>query len=77
MNISVRFFLGYFLVLGLAAWFMLNIVIDEIAPGLRQTREEAQVDTAHLLAEFAADDLASGHIGDGAFAAALAAAKKR
>jgi two-component system sensor histidine kinase CreC len=77
VNISVRFFLGYFLVLGLAAWFTLNIVIDEIAPGLRQAREEAQVDAAHLLAEFAADDLAGGRIGDGAFAAALAAAQRR
>ncbi|MDR0715960.1 MAG: two-component system sensor histidine kinase CreC [Azoarcus sp.] len=77
MNISVRFFLGYFIVLGLAAWFVLNIVIDEISPGLRQTREEAQVDTAHILAELAAAELADGRIGDGAFAAALAAAKQR
>jgi two-component system sensor histidine kinase CreC len=77
MNISVRFFLGYFIVLGLAAWFVLNIVIDEISPGLRQAREEAQVDTAHILAEFAAADLAAGRIGDGVFAAALAAAKRR
>jgi two-component system sensor histidine kinase CreC len=77
VNISVRFFLGYFLVLGLAAWFVLNIVTDEISPGLRQTREEMQVDTAHLLAEFAADDLAQGRIGSGAFAAALDAVKRR
>ncbi|MDR0634932.1 MAG: two-component system sensor histidine kinase CreC [Azoarcus sp.] len=77
MNISVRFFLGYFLVLGLAAWFVLNIVIDEISPGLRQAREETQVDTAHLLAEFAAADLADGRIADGAFAAALAAVAGR
>ncbi|GHU36444.1 sensor histidine kinase [Betaproteobacteria bacterium] len=77
MNISVRFFLGYFLVLGLAAWFVLNIVTDEISPGLRQVREEMQVDAAHLLAEFAADDLAQGRIGNGAFAAALDAVKRR
>jgi two-component system sensor histidine kinase CreC len=77
VNISVRFFLGYFLVLGLAAWFVLNIVTDEISPGLRQAREEMQVDTAHLLAEFAADDLAAGRIGDGAFSAALAGAARR
>jgi two-component system sensor histidine kinase CreC len=77
VNISVRFFLGYFLVLGLAAWFALNIVTDEISPGLRQAREETQVDTAHLLAEFAAGDLAAGRIGEGAFAAALADAGRR
>jgi two-component system sensor histidine kinase CreC len=77
VNISVRLFLGYFLVLGLAAWFVLNTVIDEISPGLRQAREETQVDTAYLLAEFAAADLAAGRIGDGAFAAAIEAAKRR
>jgi two-component system sensor histidine kinase CreC len=77
LNISVRFFLGYFLALGLAAWFVLNIVIGEISPGLRQAREETQVDTAFLLAELAAADLAAGRIGDGAFAAAIKAAGRR
>ncbi|MDR2092348.1 MAG: two-component system sensor histidine kinase CreC [Azoarcus sp.] len=77
MNISVRFFLGYFLALGLAGWFVLNVVTDEISPGLRQAREETQVDTAYLLAELAAEDLASGRIGDGPFAAALASARQR
>jgi two-component system sensor histidine kinase CreC len=77
VNISVRLFLGYFLVLGLAAWFVLNTVTGEISPGLRQAREETQVDTAYLLAEFAADDLAAGRIGDGAFAAAVKAAEWR
>jgi two-component system sensor histidine kinase CreC len=77
VNISVRLFLGYFLVLGLAAWFVLDTVIDEISPGLRQAREETQVDTANLLAEFAAADLAAGRIGDGAFAAAIRAAERR
>jgi two-component system sensor histidine kinase CreC len=77
VNISVRLFLGYFLVLGLAAWFVLDTVIEEISPGLRQAREETQVDTAYLLAEFAAADLAAGRIGDGAFAAAIEAAGRR
>jgi two-component system sensor histidine kinase CreC len=77
VNISVRLFLGYFLVLGLAAWFVLDTVIDEISPGLRQAREETQVDTAYLLAEFAAADLLAGRIGDGAFAAAIEAAGRR
>jgi two-component system sensor histidine kinase CreC len=77
VNISVRLFLGYFLVLGLAAWFVLDTVTSEISPGLRQAREEAQIDAAFLLAEFAADDLAAGRIGEGAFAAALSAAGRR
>ena len=77
MNISVRFFLGYFLVLGFAAWFVLNIITDEISPGLRQAREEMQVDTANILAEFAAEDLAEGRIDGGRFTAALDAARQR
>jgi len=77
LNISVRFFLGYFFVLGLTAWFVLNTVTDEISPGLRQVREETQVDTAHLLAEMAAPDLANGRIADGFFNKALQAVKKQ
>ena len=77
MNISVRFFLGYFFVLGLTAWFVLSTVTDEIGPGLRQAREETQVDTAHLLAELAAPDLANGRITDGHFNDALQTVKKQ
>ncbi|MDR2880675.1 MAG: two-component system sensor histidine kinase CreC, partial [Azoarcus sp.] len=77
MNISVRFFLGYFFVLGLTVWFVLDTVIGEIRPGLRQVREETQVDAAHLLAELAAPDLAGGHIADGHFNRALQAVKNQ
>ena len=75
MNISVRFFLGYFLVLGLMAWFVLSTVTDEIGPGLRLVREESEVDTAYLLAELAAPDMAGGRIADGPFSRALLAAR--
>lgn len=77
MNISVRLFLGYFLVVGLGAWFVLNIFTHEAEPGIRQATEETLVDTAHLLAELAAPDLRAGHMGDGAFARAVQAAKQR
>ena len=63
MNISVRLFLGYFLVVGLAAWFVLNIFSHETEPGIRQATEETLVDTAHVLAELAAQDLANNRIG--------------
>jgi len=75
LNISVRFFLGYFFVLGLSAWFVLDTVVDEIGPGLRQVREETQVDTAYLLAEMAAPEMAGGHLTDGYFKKALQATK--
>ena len=77
MNISVRLFLGYFLMLGLAAWFVLNIFTHEAEPGIRQATEETLVDTAHVLAELAAPELAAGRIGRGSFAAAFAAAQGR
>lgn len=77
MNISVRLFLGYFLVVGLAAWFVLNIFTHETEPGIRQATEETLVDTAHVLAELAAQDLANGRIGSGGFAASVRAASGR
>ena len=77
MNISVRLFIGYFLIVGLAAWFVLNIFMREAEPGIRQATEETLVDTAHVLAELAAPDLASGRMADGEFASALAAARQR
>jgi two-component system sensor histidine kinase CreC len=77
MNVPVRLFLGYFLVLGLAAWFVLDVLTEEIEPGLRQVTEETLVDASHLLAELAAADLAQNRINSGNFAAALRAARRR
>ena len=77
MNISVRLFFGYFLVVGLAAWFVLNTFTRETEPGIRQATEETLVDTAHVLAEMAALELSAGHIRQGAFSDALRAATRR
>lgn len=77
MNIAVRLFAGYFLIVGLAAWFLVSIFAREVEPGVRQATEEVLVDTANLLAELAADELAAGTIGDGRFAAAVATALTR
>ena len=68
MNISVRLFFGYFLVVGLAAWFVLYTFVKESEPSIRQATEESLVDSANLLAELAAGELAAGRIEDGAFA---------
>ena len=68
MNVSVRLFFGYFLIVGLAAWFVLTIFAKEAEPGVRQATEETLVDTAHVFAEMAALDLSNGHIQNGAFA---------
>ena len=77
MNISVRLFFGYFLVVGLAAWFTLSVVTHETEPGIRQAMEETLVDTANVLAELAAQDLAAGRIDQGGFAASVRAASRR
>lgn len=77
MNISVRLFFGYFLVVGLAAWFVLNTFTRETEPGIRQATEETLVDTAHVLAEMAALELSAGRIGQGSFAASIRAASRR
>jgi two-component system sensor histidine kinase CreC len=71
MNLTLRLLLGYFLIVGLAAWFVLNSFTDEVKPGVRQTMEETLVDTAHLLAELATEDKASGKLDTKRFAAAF------
>jgi len=77
VNISVRLFFGYFPVVGLAAWFVLYTFVKESEPSIRQATEESLVDSANLLAELAAGELAAGQINDGAFATAVAAALQR
>jgi two-component system sensor histidine kinase CreC len=71
MNITLRLLLGYFLIVGLAAWFVLNVFTEEVKPGVRQAMEDTLVDTSQLLAELAADDIKSGHLNDGRFAEAF------
>ncbi len=71
MNISLKIFLGYFVLVGLAAWFVLTLFVEEVKPGVRQAMEDTLVDTASILAELAAEDVKSGHIADGSFAKGL------
>jgi two-component system, OmpR family, sensor histidine kinase CreC len=77
INISLKIFLGYFLLVGLAAWFVLNIFVAEVKPGVRQAMEDALVDTASVLAELAKADVETGNIQSGHFAAALNAYQSR
>lgn len=68
MRLSLRLLLGYFLIVGIAAWFVLAVFREEVKPGVRQAMEDALVDTANLLAQLAREDVIAGHIQDGAFA---------
>jgi two-component system, OmpR family, sensor histidine kinase CreC len=71
MKISLKIFLGYFLLVGLAAWFVLYVFVDEVKPGVRQAMEDSLVDTANVLAELAAIDVKADNIQTGNFAQSL------
>lgn len=60
MPLGIRIFLAHFLFVGLAGWFVLSTVMDEIRPGVRQSTEETLVDTANLLAELLRDAVKHG-----------------
>ncbi len=71
MKLSHRIFLGFFLLVGLATYFVLRIFVQEVKPGVRQGLEVALVDTSNLLAEIAAAELKAGTLQNGAFAEAV------
>ena len=68
MKIGLRVFLGYFVIVALAALLLARVFVAEVKPGVRQAMEDTLVDTANVLAELATDDFRSGHINDGGFA---------
>lgn len=63
MRLGLRIFLVYALFIGLTGYFVLNTVMKEIRPGVRQSTEETLVDTANLLAEILRDDVKNGTLG--------------
>lgn len=72
MRIGMRLLLGYFLIVAVAAWFVLSIFLKEIKPGVRRATEGTLVDTATLLAQFARADILSGDPQQGQLAQAFA-----
>jgi len=72
VKLSVRVLLGFFLIVGLAAFFVLRTFMQEVKPGVRQGLEVSLVDTANLLAEIAAPELEAGTLAQGTFAHAVA-----
>jgi len=60
MALGIRIFLVYVLFIGLTGYFVLNTVMEEIRPGVRQSTEETLVDTANLMAEILHDDFKAG-----------------
>jgi two-component system sensor histidine kinase CreC len=60
MRLGLRVFFGFFLIAGLSAVLLLKVFLAEVKPSVREVMEDLMVDTAHLLAEVAADELAAG-----------------
>lgn len=58
---ALRVFALYFIFVGLSGFFMLDLVVKEIKPGVRQSSEEVLFDTAQLLAQLVAPHLAEHH----------------
>lgn len=77
MHLGLRLFFGFLVITGLAAFFVMRIFVAEIKPSVREVMEDILVDTANLLAEEAAPDLAAmpqgGDLGGSRFAAAARA----
>ncbi len=68
MRLGVRLLFVFFLLNGLAVFFLLRVFTTEIRPSVRDVMEDMLVDTANILAELASDDLAGGRLQNGRFA---------
>lgn len=77
MRIGMRLLLGYFLIVAIAAWFVLSIFVQEVKPGVRRATEGTLIDTATLLAEMGRDDLLSGDAQQGKLAQAFSRLHQR
>ena len=77
MRIGLRIFLGYFLIVGLAGFFVMRVFVNEVKPGVRQAMEDTLVDTANALAQLATPDLREGRIATGQFAQSIDALVQR
>lgn len=77
MHLGIRILFGFFLITGLAGFFVLRIFVAEVKPSVREVMEDMMVDTANILAELAADDLHTGGMAQGRFATQVAAYARR
>lgn len=57
MHLGLRLLFGFFVVTGIAAYFVLRVFVAEIRPSARDVTEDVLIDSANLLAEQAAPDL--------------------
>lgn len=77
MRLGLRLFVGFFLIVGLAAFFVMRVFVNEVKPGVRQAVESTLIDAANVLAAMAADDMKAGRISKGDFMRDMARAQRR
>ena len=65
MRLGIRLLFAFFLINGLAAFFVLRVFMVEIKPSVRKVTEDTLVETAYTLAALASEELASGHLAPG------------
>ena len=59
MHLGLRLFFGFLVITGLAAFFVMRVFVAEVRPSVREVMEDILIDSANLLAEDAAADLAA------------------
>lgn len=57
LGLGLRLLFGFFVIAGIAAFFLLRVFLAEVKPSVREVMEDILVDTANVLAEQAAPDL--------------------
>ncbi|MFQ2271100.1 beta-lactam sensor histidine kinase BlrB [Aeromonas enteropelogenes] len=72
MRLGLQLLCGLLLIFALAAWFVMEIFVEEIKPGVRSATEDTLVDMTQLLAPLALDDLQEGNMTNGRLASAFA-----
>lgn len=58
VGLGLRLLFGFLLITGLAGFFVLRVFLAEVKPSVREAMEDLLVDSANLLAELAAPELA-------------------
>ncbi|MFV0548159.1 MAG: two-component system sensor histidine kinase CreC [Limnobaculum xujianqingii] len=71
MRIGFRLLLGFFMIVAVAGYFVMNIFVQEVKPGVRRATEGMMVDTANLLAQIAEQDIRNRNLSKGHIAQAF------
>jgi two-component system sensor histidine kinase CreC len=74
VHLGLRLLFAFVAITGVAAFFVLRVFVTEIKPSVREVMEDLMVDTANLLAEVAAPELAQLPAGAALNRGALSAA---